>query len=98
MPWPSVSSRKGYAGLRKRNPSGSASQHKCVELIHQALQRFERLLRQRIARFDFQGFQETPLCTAIHFLAKIRAAQVVVREMARFVTLCFHGAFEPRNG
>jgi hypothetical protein len=66
--------------------------------VHQLLQRLKGLFGQGIARLNFQSFLETALGAAIHFLAEVRAAQVVMREMARLVALGFHGAFEPGNG
>ncbi len=54
--------------------------------------------RQRVSRLNIQGFLKTAHRLAVHFFAKIRAAQVVVRKMSRFVTSRFHRLLQPRNG
>src|SRR6267378_411819 len=63
--------------------------------VHQAAKRFERLLRQGIARLDFQRFLEAAHGVAVHLLSEIRAAQVVMRKMARLVAARFRGALQP---
>ena len=49
------------------------------------------------ARLDLQRFVETAHCVAVHFFSKIRAAQIVVRKVARFVAARFRGALQPGN-
>lgn len=43
------------------------------------------------------GFLEAPHGLAVHFLAQIRAAQIVVRKMAWLVAARFDGLLQPGN-
>src|SRR6267378_3025992 len=63
--------------------------------VHQAAKRTERLLRQRVARLDFQRFLEAAHRVAVHLFSEIRAAQVVMRKVSWFVAARFRGAFQP---
>jgi len=64
--------------------------------IHHAPERCERLPRERIPRLYFEGLLKTLHRARVHFLAEIRAAQIVVWKMARLITARFNGALEPR--
>src|SRR5260370_37907215 len=63
--------------------------------IHHAADGSERLLRQRIARLDFQRFLEAAHRVAVHFFSQIRAAQVVMRKVAWLVAAGFTGWRHP---
>ena len=65
--------------------------------VNHAAKRSESLPRQRIPRLDFERFLETSHGAAVHFFAQIRAAEIVVRKMARLIASRFSRAFEPGN-
>ena len=65
--------------------------------VHHAAERIECLLRQRIARLDLQRFLEAAYRMAVHLFSEIRAAQVVMRKVARLVAARFRGALQPGN-
>jgi hypothetical protein len=68
------------------------------ELVDEAAERLEGLARQGVARLDIDGFLETAHGLAVHFLTEISAAEIVVREMPRFVAARFDGLLQPRDG
>jgi hypothetical protein len=68
------------------------------ELIDHAAERNEGLTRESVLGFDVEGFLKTAHGLAVHFLAQISAAEIVVREMTRFVAWGFDGLLQPGNG
>src|ERR1700688_4019970 len=68
------------------------------QLIHHAACTLKAEARKLIFRFNCQRLLEKFAGAIDMAFGEVHAPEIVIREMARLVALCFYGLFEPRNG